>query len=133
MVVPHCSTEISLTMTIVAVEMMTVVAIVETMIEEEEEEDHNKTTDGMISAIVTTDVGVVMIDVVGMMIDVVATIAVMTIAIAEEAVDTTTTETIVTLDMVMDAKAEVKVDKMNWDITDHYEKINELKPNYLVT
>ena len=41
--------------------------------------------------------------------------------------------TIVTLDMVMDAKAEVKVDKMNWDITDHYEKINELKPNYLVT
>jgi hypothetical protein len=69
-----------------------------------------------------------MIDV---MIDVVATIAVMTIA--EEAVDTTTTETIVTLDMDMDAKAEVKVDKMNWDITDHYEKINELKPNYLVT
>jgi hypothetical protein len=67
------------------------------------------------------------------MIDVVATIAVMTIAIAEEAVDTTTTETIVTLDMDMDAKAEVKVDKMNWDITDHYEKINELKPNYLVT
>ena len=128
---------------------MTVVSIVETMIEEEEEEDHNKTTDGMNSAIVTTDVGVVMIDVVGMMIDVVgmmidvvgmmidvmidvvATIAVMTIA--EEAVDTTTTETIVTLDMVMDAKAEVKVDKMNWDITDHYEKINELKPNYLVT
>ena len=53
--------------------------------------------------------------------------------IAEEAVDTTTTETIVTLDMDMDAKAEVKVDKMNWDITDHYEKINELKPNYLVT
>ena len=81
------------------------------------------------------DVVGMMIDVVGMMIDVmidvVATIAVMTIA--EEAVDTTTTETIVTLDMVMDAKAEVKVDKMNWDITDHYEKINELKPNYLVT